>query len=104
MEQYTQITGVTAKMLLEQMKPQALRRIQSRLVLEAVVKAENIQASEEDFEKEVQAMAEAYGMEADKVKEMLGENGREQVMQDLCVKKALALVTENAEEKEPEAE
>ena len=55
MEQYTQITGVTTKMLLEQMKPQALRRIQSRLVLEAVVKAENIQASEEEFDEEVQA-------------------------------------------------
>lgn len=104
MEQYTQITGVTTQMLLEQMKPQALRRIQSRLVLEAVVKAENMQASEEEFEEEVESMAKAYSMEADKVKEMLGENGKEQVMQDLCVKKALAFVTENAREKEPEAE
>lgn len=104
MEQYTQITGVTTKMLLEQMKPQALRRIQSRLVLEAVVKAENIQASEEEFDEEVQAMANAYGMEVDKVREMLGENGKEQVMEDLCVKKALAFVVDNAEEKEPRAE
>ncbi len=104
MEQYTQITGVTTKMLLEQMKPQALRRIQSRLVLEAVVKAENIQASEEEFDEEVQAMANAYGMEVDKVREMLGENGKEQVMEDLCVKKALAFVVDNAEEKEPQAE
>ncbi len=104
MEQYTQITGVTTKMLLEQMKPQALRRIQSRLVLEAVVKAENIQASEEEFDEEVQAMANAYGMEADKVREMLGENGKEQVMEDLCMKKALAFVVDNAEEKEPQAE
>ena len=100
MEQYTQITGVTTKMLLEQMKPQALRRIQSRLVLEAVVKAENIQASEEEFDEEVQAMANAYGMEVDKVREMLGENGKEQVMEDLCVKKALAFVVDN----EPQAE
>ena len=104
MEQYTQITGVTTKMLLEQMKPQALRRIQSRLVLEAVVKAENIQASEEEFDEEVQAMANAYGMEVDKVREMLGENGKEQVMEDLCVKKALAFVVDNAEEKGPQAE
>lgn len=98
MEQYMQFTGMTAQALLEQVKPQALKRIQSRLVLEAVVAAEKIEATEEDFEAEVKSMGEAYKMEPDKVKELLGENGRKQVMEDLCVKKAVEFVVENAKE------
>ncbi len=100
MEQYLQYTGMTESRLHEQMRPQALRRIQSRLVLEAVVKAEQITASEEDFEAEAAKMAENYKMEADKVKELLGENGKKQVMEDICVNKALAFVVENAVETE----
>lgn len=98
MEQYMQFTGLTADKLLEQVKPQALKRIQSRLVLEAVVAAENMEATEEEFEAEVVKMAEAYKMEADKVKELLGDNGKKQVMEDICINKAVALVVENAVE------
>ena len=98
MEQYMQFTGMTSQALLEQVKPQALKRIQSRLVLEAVVAAEKIEATEEDFEAEVKSMGEAYKMEPDKVKELLGENGKKQVMEDLCVKKAVEFVVENAKE------
>ncbi len=98
MEQYMQFTGSTSESILEQMKPQALKRIQSRLVLEAVAAAEKLEASEEDYEEEVKSMAEAYQMDIDKVKELLGENGRKQVMQDICVKKAVDFVTENAKE------
>jgi len=98
MEQYMQFTGLTPAALLEQIKPQALKRIQSRLVLEAVVAAEKLEASEEEFEEEVKVMAEAYQMEADKVKELLGENGKKQVMQDICVKKAVTFVVDNAKE------
>lgn len=98
MEQYMQYTGMTASKLLDQAKPQALKRIQSRLVLEAVVAAEGITASEEEFEAEAAKMAEAYKMEADKVKELLGENGKKQVMEDICVNKAVAFAVENAEE------
>ena len=98
MEQYMQYTGVTVEQLLEQVKPQALKRIQSRLVLEAVVKAENITVSEEDFDAEAAKMAEAYKMEADKVKELLGEEGKKQVMEDLAVSKAAEFVAENAVE------
>ena len=101
MEQYMQFTGMTATKLIEQMKPQALLRIQSRLVLEAVAAAENIQATEEDFEEEVKTMAEVYQMENDKVKELLGENGKKQVMEDICVKKAVEFVVENAKEAKP---
>lgn len=98
MEQYMQFTGMTAEALSEQVKPQALKRIQSRLVLEAVVAAEKMEASEEEFEEEVKTMAEAYQMETDKVKELLGENGKKQVMEDVCIKKAVEFVVENAKE------
>jgi len=103
MEQYMQFTGLTPQALIEQVKPQAIKRIQSHLVLEAVVAAENIVASEEDFEAEVTKMAEAYQLEADKVKEMLGENGKKQVMEDLAISKAVEFVVENAKEAKPAA-
>ncbi|MBQ2803867.1 MAG: trigger factor [Lachnospiraceae bacterium] len=104
MEQYMQFTGLTPAALLEQVKPQALKRIQSRLVLEAVVAAEKLEASEADFEEEVKVMAETYQMEEDKVKELLGENGKKQVMEDICIKKAVDLVVANAKEVEAKAE
>lgn len=103
MEQYMQFTGLTPQALIEQVKPQAMKRIQSRLVLEAVVAAENMVASEEDFEAEVTKMAEAYQMEADKVKELLGENGKKQVMEDIAISKAVEFVVENAKEAKPAA-
>jgi len=103
MEQYMQFTGLTPATLLEQVKPQALKRIQSRLVLEAVVAAEKIEASEADFEEEVKTMAQAYQMEEDKVKELLGENGKKQVMEDICIKKAVDFVVENAKEAKAKA-
>lgn len=103
MEQYMQFTGMTTQALLEQVKPQALKRIQSRLVLEAVAAAENLTATEEEFEEEVKVMGEAYQMDADKVKELLGEGGRKQVMEDLCVKKAVEFVVANAKEEKAAA-
>ena len=99
MEQYLKLTGSNIAMMEEQIKPQALKRIQSRLVLEAVVEAEKIETSEEDFEKEVARLAEAYKMETDQVKEMIGEKGKEEIMKDLAVTKAVEFVTENAKEK-----
>ena len=98
MEQYLQFTGLTPAAMLEQMKDQALKRIQSRLVMEAVAAAEKIEASDEDFEEEVKTMAEVYQMEADKVKELLGEKGAKQVREDICIKKAMEFVVENAKE------
>ena len=68
------------------------------MVLEAVVAAENMEASEEEFEEEAKTMGEAYQMDVDKVKELLGENGKKQVMQDICIKKAVEFVVENAKE------
>lgn len=100
LEQYMQFTGTTEEQLVEQMKPQAMKRIQSRLVLEAVVAAEGIQATEEEFEEEVKTMAEVYQEEVEKARELLGESGRKQVMQDICIKKAVEFVVGNAEEKD----
>lgn len=103
MEQYMKLTGMTVQMLMEQVKPQAMKRIQSRLVLEAVAVAEKLEATEEDFEEEVKTMAEVYSMDTDKVKELLGENSKKQVMQDIVVKKAAEFVTENAKEEKAAA-
>ncbi len=94
-EQYCQFTGVTAEKLFEQMRPQAMQTIQSRLVLEAVVAAENITATEEDFEAEIQKMASAYNMEADKLKEMMGEEEKTSIMKDLAVAKAAEFIVAN---------
>ena len=98
-EQYFQFTGLTADKMMDQVKPQAEKRIKSRLVLEAVVKAENIAATDEDFDKEVERMAEMYQMEADKVKETLGEEGKKQIMEDLAISKAVEFVVNEAKEK-----
>ena len=99
MEQYFQFTGLTAEAMMGQVKPQAEKRIKSRLVLEAVVKAENIVATEEDFDNEIAKMAEMYKMEADKVKESIGEEGKKQLMEDLAVSKAVEFVVNEAKEK-----
>lgn len=99
MEQYMQFTGLDADKMFEQVRPQAEMRIKSRLVLEAVVAAEKIEALEEDFNKEIEKMASMYQMEADKVKEMVGENGKKEIMKDLAVTKAAEFVTAQAKEK-----
>lgn len=98
-DQYFQFTGTNAEAMLKQIKPQAEKRIQSRLVLEAIAKAENIVATEEDYDEEVRKMAETYKMEADKVKESLGEEGKKQIMEDLAVSKAADFVVKEAKEK-----
>ena len=98
-EQYLQYTGMSYEMMIKQMEPQAEKRIRTRLVLEAVVAAENITASEEDLEEELKKMAENYRMEVDKIKEMMSDKGKEQIMKDIAVRKAVDFVVENAKEK-----
>ena len=88
-----------ANKFMENLKPQAEKRIQSRLVLEAIVKAENITVSDEEVEKEFESMAAAYQMEVEKVKELIGEAEREQLVMDLAVQKAVDLVRDAAVEK-----
>lgn len=99
MEQYFQFTGTNYQQMIENVKPQAEKRIQSRLVLEAIAAAENIEVSDEEFDKEIETMAEVYQMDASKVKEMLGEKEMKNIRQDLAVRKAAEFVAENAKEK-----
>lgn len=103
MEQYMQFTGANPQMLLEQTRPQALKRIQSRLVLEAVAAAENLAANEEEYEEEVKRMAEKYQMEPEQIKETLGEKGKKQVLADMAVNKAVEFLVANAKEGKPAA-
>lgn len=98
MEQYFQFTGTNYQQMVEQVKPQAEERIKSRLVLEAVVAAEKIEVTEEDYEKEMAVMAETYQMDVEKVKELLGEKEKKNIMQDIAVKKAVDFVVEKAKE------
>ena len=98
MEQYFQFTGANYQMLIDQAKDQALKRIQSRLVLEAVVAAEGMTATEEEYEAEIKRMADAYQMEVDKIKEIIGKSEEEQIKADLCIAKAVELVVAEAVE------
>ncbi|MCI8306493.1 MAG: trigger factor [Lachnospiraceae bacterium] len=98
-EQYMQFTGATPEKLVEDMKPNALKRIQSRLVLEAVAKAENLEASDEDADAKFEEIAKMYNVEAEKIKENAGEDGIRQMKEDIKVEKAADFVTSNAVEK-----
>ena len=98
LQQYMQFSGMDNEKFMEQVKPQALSRIQSRIVLEEIAKAENITVTEEDYEAELKTMAEAYALELDKVKDMVGDEGRKQIEKDILVKKALEFAADNAKE------
>lgn len=97
-EQYFQFTGMDAKKFMESLQPQAVKRIQSRLVLEAVAKAESIEVSEEEMAKELTDMAAMYQMEADKLNELIGEKEKEQIKADIAVQKAVDFVVAQAKE------
>ena len=96
-DQYYQFTGLDQAKIQEQMRPQALKRIQSRLVLEKVAEVENIEISDEKVDEEIAKMAEMYKMEADKLKEVMGDYEKEQIKKDLAVQEAVTLVAEAAE-------
>lgn len=97
-EQYFQLTGMTAEKMLEEMRPQAEKSIKTRLVLEAIVKAENIEVSDERVEEELTKMAEAYQMEVEKLKEFMGENEKKQIKEDLAVQEAITLLVNESVE------
>ena len=98
-EQYLQFTGSTMEAVQEQMKPQALKRIQSRLVLEKVAEVENLEVTEEKLNEEIKNMAEMYKMEVEKFQELIGEYEKEQMKKDLAVQEAVTFLAENAVEK-----
>ncbi len=98
MEQYMQFTGMTEDALAEQMKPQAVKRIQARLVLEKIAEVENIQVSDEKLEEELNRMAEQYKMDVNNLKAMLGEEEKAQIKADIAVQEAVTLIAEAAVE------
>ena len=99
MEQYMQFTGMDAQKMMEEMRPEAVKRIETRLVLEAIAKAENIEISDEKLDEELAKMAEAYGMEVDKLKGFMGEAEKKQMKEDMAVQEAVTFLVENAVEK-----
>ena len=99
MDMYMQYTGQTREAMVEQMKPQALKRIQTRLVLEAVVAAENIQVSDEELDKEVENMASMYQMDKEILMSFMGDEEKESMKKDLAVQKAVDLLVAEAVEK-----
>ena len=98
-DQYFQFSGMTKEKFLETAEPEAIRRIKSRLVLEAVAKAENIEVSDDDINAELEKMAETYQMEPDKLKDMVGDEEKKAIRLDIAVQKAVDLVRDAAVEK-----
>ena len=96
LEQYMKFTGMTMPQLVEQYKATAKKRIETRLVLEAIANAESLEATEEDLDAEYKKMAEQYGMEIDQIKQYMGEEDAKTMKLDLAVQKALDLLLAEA--------
>ncbi|MCI9102470.1 MAG: trigger factor [Lachnospiraceae bacterium] len=96
-DQYMEYTGMTKDSLKEQMRPQAVKRIETRLVLEAVAEAEKLEVTDERLEEEIQKMAEAYKMEAEKLKEHMGDAEKKQMKQDIAVQEAVDFLVAEAQ-------
>jgi trigger factor len=99
LEQYLQFSGLNMDGLKEQVRPEALSSIQSSLVLEQIAKEENIEATDEDIDAEIEKMAEGYGMKVEDIKNYLGDSERESIGRDVKMKKAADLIMENAKER-----
>ncbi len=97
-EQYMQFTGMTIEQMQEQMQPDALKRIQNSLVLEAIAKDQDIQISEEEVEEELGKMAQMYGMPVDELKKLIGDSEKDSIKLDLSIQKAVKLVMEHVTE------
>ena len=96
LDMYLKYTGMTVEQMKEQARPDAEKRIRTRLVLEAVAKAENIQISDEKVDEEVAKMAEAYKMEVEKLKSYMSESDVKQMKEDLAVQQAVDLLVAEA--------
>ena len=99
MEQYLQFSGMTVDQLKEQVRPEATSRIQSSLVLEKIAQEENIEITDEEVDAEIEKMAAAYGMEADKLKEYMGDAEKKSMKNDLAITKAVDFIMENVKER-----
>lgn len=96
MDLYLKYTGMTSEQIREQMRPQAEKRIKTRLTLEAVVKAENIQVSDERLDEEIKKLADNYKMEADKLKEYMTDRDKDQMKEDIAVQEAVDFLVAEA--------
>ena len=103
-EQYLQYAGATMDQFRETMKPDALKRLQQRYVVEAIVKAENIEVSDEEFEQELEAQAKRYNIELSDFKNILDDEARAQIKEDAAIRKAIDLVVDTAVEVEGKVE
>ena len=99
MDQYLQFSGLTIDGLKEQVRPEAISRIQGSLVLEQIAKEENIEVTDEDVNAEIEKMAANYGMEADKLKEYMGDAEKDSMKKELAITKAVDLVMANVKER-----
>ncbi|MBA5729376.1 trigger factor [Aerococcaceae bacterium INB8] len=95
-EMYYQITGTTSQDLHDQFEEEAELRTKTNLVLEAIVKAENLEVSDEEKEEEVKSLAEQYGMEVDQVRGFVSDD---MLNSDIKMKKAMSIIVDSAEEK-----
>jgi trigger factor len=98
MQKYMEMTGSTIDTMRQSVRSEAERRLKESLVLEAIAKAENLEATDEDVEKELETMASMYGMEVDKLKEYMGEDEKEQMKADMAVQEAVTVLVDNAVE------
>ncbi len=103
LDQYMQMTGMTVDSFKEQFKDQAAEQVKMNLTLEAIAKAENVEVTDADVDAEMEKMAEAYGMELDKIKTLMGEYEKESLVAELKSRKAIELVTGAAKEKKAAA-
>ena len=97
-EEYKKMTGMDDEKLLADAKEPALRQVKMDLAVAAIIKAENIEASDEDVEAEYKKMAEQFGMDVDMVKKYLV---KEQVQDQLLSQKAVAVVVDSATAEKP---
>lgn len=98
LEQYMQICNVTEESLMERMKPDAEKRIKSRLVLEAIAEAENIEATDDEVHEELETMAKQYQMDVKDIESFMGEAEKNNIKKDIAVKKAVKVIVDNAKE------
>lgn len=102
MDQYMQMSGLTIERLRDQVRPEAVSRIQSSLVLEQIVEEEHIEVTDEDVDTRIGELADLYHMEADKIKENMGEAGIDSLRRDISLTKAIELIMDNVVEVERE--
>lgn len=102
LEQYMQLSGSNVKRIKEQVRPEAIQRIQSSLVLEKIAKEENVEVSEEEINEQIEKMASVYGMPGEKMKEFLSDEDKENLERNLAIEKAVDIIMEHAVEQEPE--